>query len=98
MFVYNAPYLQTGKYNPFVIERVFNDAGDETTYVDWSFDSKLLAVGAKDNLTRLYCIERVANFRSYILGSHSDVIVGCYFEKDNYDVTSISMYANQCCQ
>lgn len=92
VFVYTAPGLMTGEYNPFVMERVFHDAVDDVTYMEWSFDSRLLIVGAKDNSTRLYGLDQWANFKKYIFGSHSDSIVGCYFEKNNYDVSTISRY------
>ncbi|XP_046624301.1 periodic tryptophan protein 2 homolog [Neodiprion virginianus] len=96
VFVFKAPGLLTGEFNPFVMERVFHGAFDETTYIDWSYDSKLLAVGSKDNSTRLYSLEKWANFKSYSLGSHTDSIVGCFFEKDSYDLSTISRNGQLC--
>lgn len=58
MFIFKAPGNYTGEYNSFVMERVFHGAYDTTTCIDWSSDSKVLAVGAKDTNIKLYTIER----------------------------------------
>ncbi|XP_020278124.1 periodic tryptophan protein 2 homolog [Pseudomyrmex gracilis] len=90
VFIFNAPGLQTGDYNPFVMEHAFHGATAETTCVTWSFDSNLLAVGSKDTIVRIYSLRRWANFRWITLGGHSDVIVECFFEKNNYNLYTIS--------
>ncbi|XP_015588288.1 periodic tryptophan protein 2 homolog [Cephus cinctus] len=96
VFVYNIPGLQIGQFNPFCMERVFHAAIDDTTCIDWSFDSKLIAVGSKDTTTKLYSLEKLADFRVYSLGTHSDTIVGCFFEKNNYDISTISRNGYLC--
>ncbi|XP_058810769.1 periodic tryptophan protein 2 homolog [Phymastichus coffea] len=96
VFVFTAPGLLTGEYNPFVMERVFHDATNDVTCMEWSFDSRLLLVGSKDNSTRMYSLDKWMNFRKYIFGSHSDSIVGCFFEKKNYDVSTISKNGHLC--
>lgn len=58
MFVFKAPGPFTGEYNAFVMERVFHGANDETTCLDWSPDSTILAVGSKDMTTKLYCMDK----------------------------------------
>lgn len=58
VLVFKAPGLVTGTHNAFEMERVFHAAYDETTCLNWSSDSKLLAVGAKDMATKLYSFER----------------------------------------
>ncbi|XP_012232202.1 periodic tryptophan protein 2 homolog [Linepithema humile] len=90
VFVFNAPGLQTGDYNPFIMERAFHGATAETTCVTWSFDSKLLVVGSKDTTVKVYSLQKWANFRWVTLGGHSDVIVACFFENKNYDMYTIS--------
>lgn len=90
VFIFNAPGLQTGDYNPFVMEHAFHGATSDTTCVAWSFDSKLLAVGSKDTTIRIYSVRKWANFRWITLGGHSDVIVKCFFEKNNYNIYTIS--------
>lgn len=92
VFIFNAPGLQTGEYNPFIMERVFHAAMDDTTFINWSYDSKLLAVASKDMATKIYSLEKYENFRYINLGGHSDEIVTCFFEKRNYDLTTISRY------
>lgn len=90
VIVFNAPGLQTGDYNPFIMERAFHGHTAETTVVNWSFDSTLLAVGAKDTTVKIYSLQNWANFRSITLGSHSDIIVACFFEKKSYDISTLS--------
>ena len=90
VFIFSAPGLQSGNYNPFVMERVFHSATDETTCLQWSFDSQILAVGSKDMSVKLYSLTKWMNFKHYTFGGHSDVIVGCFFEKNSYDISTIS--------
>lgn len=75
------------------MERIFHGAVDETTFIDWSFDSKLLAIGSKDATTKLYSLQKWENFKSITLGCHSDMIIGCFFEKNSYDISTISKYS-----
>ncbi|GAB1865194.1 Periodic tryptophan protein 2-like protein [Camponotus japonicus] len=96
VFVFNAPGLQTGNYNPFVMERAFHGATAETTCVSWSFDSKLLAVGSKDTTIKIYSLQKTANLRWITLGGHSDVIVACFFESKDYDMYTISKNGRLC--
>ncbi|XP_034948808.1 periodic tryptophan protein 2 homolog [Chelonus insularis] len=97
VFIFDAPGLQVGNYNPFVMKRVFHEATDETTTLCWSFDSKFLAVGSKDTATKLYSIEKWANFKHCTLGGHSDEIVGSFFDTtDSYDLFTISKNGHLC--
>ncbi|XP_014478920.1 PREDICTED: periodic tryptophan protein 2 homolog [Dinoponera quadriceps] len=96
VFVFNAPCLQSGDYNPFVMAHFFHGSTAETTCLSWSFDSKLLAVGSKDTTIKIYSLQKWANFRSITLGCHSDVIVGCFFENKNYDLYTISKNGRIC--
>ncbi|GLV37986.1 uncharacterized protein CBL_07783 [Carabus blaptoides fortunei] len=96
VFVFKAPGTLTGEFNSFVMERVFHAAFDETTCLDWSDDSKLLAVGSKDTNTKLYSLEKWSNFRSCSLGNHTDSIVACFFERNSFDITTISRNGQAC--
>lgn len=58
VFVFKAPGPFTGEYNAFVMEKVFHAAYDETTCIDWSSDSKVLAVGSKDMTVKLYPLDK----------------------------------------
>lgn len=96
VFIFKAPGPFSGDYNAFVMERVFKGAFDETTCIDWSFDSKLLAVGSKDTSVRIYPIEKIRNFNIYSLTSHTDSIVSCFFEALNLHLTTISRNGQTC--
>lgn len=58
VFVFRTPDPLSGGVSTFVMERVFSGAYDETTCLDWSTDSRILAVGSKDMSTKLYPIEK----------------------------------------
>jgi len=90
VFIFNAPGLQTGNYNPFIMEHSFHEATADTTCVTWSFDSNLLGVGSKDNMIRIYSLQKWANFKWAALGGHSDIIRACFFENKNYNVYTLS--------
>ncbi|XP_035733871.1 periodic tryptophan protein 2 homolog [Vespa mandarinia] len=96
VFIFNAPGLQSGEYNPFIMERIFHGAVDETTFIDWSFDSKLLAIGSKDATTKLYSLQKWENFKFITLGCHTDMIIACFFEKNSYDISTISRNGQLC--
>nr|CAD7461075.1 unnamed protein product [Timema tahoe] len=86
----------SGEFNPFIMERVFHGASDETTCLDWSFDSRILAVGSKDMSIVLYSLEKLANFRAYSLSGHTDSIIGCFFEKGSLDLITLSRNGQLC--
>lgn len=58
VFIFKAPGTLTGEFNSFIMERVFHAAHDETTCLDWSDDSKILAVGSADTNTKLYSLDK----------------------------------------
>ena len=81
VLIYRTPGIQSKEFSPFGLDRVLKGALDEVTTVKWSSDSKVVALGAKDNTTRLYPVrEKYTNFVSYCLGGHSDPIVATFFE------------------
>lgn len=90
VIVFRTPGELSGTFNSFVIQRAFEIAYDETTFIDWSCNSKILAVGSKDNTVRVQGVEFLDNFRPFILGGHRDSIVGCFFEEKSLDVNTIS--------
>ncbi|XP_076275558.1 periodic tryptophan protein 2 homolog [Rhynchophorus ferrugineus] len=96
VFIFKAPGPFTGQYTAFIMERVFHGAYDETTCLNWSSDSKILAVGSKDMATKLYPFDKCKNFRIVSLGSHTDAIVGCFFENNSYDLITISKNGQVC--
>lgn len=58
VFVFRTPNPFNGGARSIIMERVFSGAYDETTCLDWSADSRILAVGSKDMSTKLYPIEK----------------------------------------
>lgn len=76
--------------------RHFSGAYDDITWIDWSTDSKLLAIGSRDNTTKIYAIELYENFRPFLLSGHTDAIAGCFFENNSLDVNTISRNGQLC--
>lgn len=56
VFIFKAPGQYSGEYNSFSMERVFHGSYDETTCLEWSTDSNILAVGSKDMSTKLFTL------------------------------------------
>ncbi|XP_055921659.1 periodic tryptophan protein 2 homolog [Eupeodes corollae] len=96
VFIFKAPGELTGEYNPFVLERHYLAAYDDITWLDWSSDSRFLAVGCRDNSTKIIAVKKLQNFRTFILGGHSEPIVGCFFEKGCLDVNTLSKNGQLC--
>jgi periodic tryptophan protein 2 len=57
---------------------------------------RVLAVGSKDMSTKLYSLDKLANFKTYSLGSHTDCVVACFFEKGSLDLTTLSRNGQVC--
>jgi periodic tryptophan protein 2 len=91
VLVYRTPGAQNKDYNPFGLDRVLKGAFDDTITLTWSSCSRVVAVGSKDNTTRLYAVrEKFSNFSSYCLGGHSDPIVSSFFEEDSLNCYTLS--------
>lgn len=86
----------TGEFGGFVLEKYFSGAFSDFTSLDWSSDSRFLAVGSKDNMTRIFGIGRYHHFRVTILSGHTDQIEGCFFEKNSLDISTISRNGQLC--
>lgn len=94
--VYVVPGEISGNYGSFKSFRHFAHGHDDIAWIDWSSDSKVLAVGSRDNTTRIFAIEMYENFRPYHLAGHTDSIVGCFFENNSLDVNTISRNGQLC--
>ena len=89
-FVYRAPGPASRDYGPFALERVLKGAFDETTSLQWSDCSQIVAVGSKDNTTRIYAIARFKNLKVYCLGGHSEPITNVFFYKNSLTCLTLS--------
>lgn len=78
------------------MRRYFYGAHDDISWIDWSSDSKVLVVGSKDNSTKIYAVDLYKNFRPYLLGGHTDSIVGCFFEENSLDVNTVGKNGQLC--
>uniref|UniRef100_A0A1S4H5N3 Small-subunit processome Utp12 domain-containing protein n=1 Tax=Anopheles gambiae TaxID=7165 RepID=A0A1S4H5N3_ANOGA len=90
VLVFVTPGESSASYGSFVVHRAFEVGFDETVYLDWSPDSRILAIGSRDNTVRLQNVTRLETFRPFVLGGHRDAIVGCFFEEKTLDLNTIS--------
>lgn len=90
VYIFKTPGAITGQFNSFVIERIFYDAHGVKTFIDWSFDSRFVLVGSRDNSAKVYGLKLLENFRPYVLSGHSDSIIACSFEHDSIDAIVVS--------
>ncbi|CAG2197245.1 PWP2 [Mytilus edulis] len=95
IMLFHAPG-KTREFNPFVLQRTFYGAYDETVCIDWTTDSRVLCVGSKDMNTRVYGAQHFKNLVVYSMGGHRDAIVGSFFEADSLDLYSISQCGHLC--
>ncbi|KAK7082129.1 U3 snoRNP protein [Halocaridina rubra] len=96
VFVYAAPGLGRRVFDPFVLQRVFRESYDDTTCLDWSYDSRMLAVGSKDMMTRIYAFTKFKNLRAYSIGSNRDSVVGVFFEEKSLDLYTVGRDGKVC--
>lgn len=94
--IFVTPSPESGEFGSFIVHKVYRTAFEECTSIDWSDDSQLLAVGSKDNSTRIYSIKFMVNFRPYALGGHSDAIVGSFFDENSLDLSTVSRNGQLC--
>lgn len=90
VFIFKTPGEINGEYNRFVLQRYFYASHDDVNWIDWSSNSKILAAGSKDNSVKIYALEYYRNFRPYLLGNHTDEVIGCFFEDDTLDINTVS--------
>lgn len=78
------------EFNPLVLNRTIIGHFDETTCIDWSRDSKSLAIGSKDLSARVYYRVTSKFMAMSVLGGHRDEIIGVYFGTHNNEVYTIA--------
>ncbi|KAH8289010.1 hypothetical protein KR054_012537, partial [Drosophila jambulina] len=96
VLIFCAPGEITGEYNPFVLRRTFLGGFDDVTWLDWSSDSRLLAIGCRDSSTKICAVNYTKNFRTYNLSGHTDAIVSCFFEANSLHLNTISRNGQLC--
>ncbi|RNA14795.1 periodic tryptophan 2 -like protein [Brachionus plicatilis] len=88
VLLYHAPG-KNKEFNPFVLIRTFYGAYDDNICLDWTSDSRVLIAGSKDMSSRVFAAEGFKNLNCYVLGGHSESIVGCFFEKNSLNAYTI---------
>ncbi|XP_014251335.1 periodic tryptophan protein 2 homolog [Cimex lectularius] len=94
--IFRTPGAHLGEFNPFILERVFHGHFDLTTCLDWTSDSKVIAVGSKDTTVKIFGVPKLKNFRMCSLGSHAEQIVAVFFDENSLDVTTLSRNGRLC--
>lgn len=89
VLLFHAPG-RTKEFNPFLLQRTFYGAYDENVCLDWTSDSSCLVAGSLDMSSRVHATDHFKNLSVYALGGHSEIMVGCFFEKDSLNLYTIS--------
>lgn len=65
--------------SPMQLHRTYGTCHDDITCLDWSADSKWIAVGAKDLTNRVFSLNPVEGFRPPVLTGHKDMPLAVFF-------------------
>uniref|UniRef100_A0A182P7K7 Small-subunit processome Utp12 domain-containing protein n=1 Tax=Anopheles epiroticus TaxID=199890 RepID=A0A182P7K7_9DIPT len=90
VLVFVTPGETSGSYGSFVVHRAFEVGFDDTVFIDWAPNSRVIAIGSRDNTVRLQNVTWLETFRPFVLGGHREAIVGCFFEEKTLDLNTIS--------
>lgn len=96
VLVFSAPGELTGEYSPFLLKRRFLGGFDNITWLDWSSDSRFLAIGCRDGTTKIVGMRLMSNFRTYILAGHSDGIIASFFERNSMHMNTLGRNGQLC--
>ncbi|XP_036334359.1 periodic tryptophan protein 2 homolog [Rhagoletis pomonella] len=96
VLIFASPGELTGEYSPFVLKRRFLGGFDDVTWLDWSTDSRFLAVGSRDGTTKIVGLRLFTNFRTYVLSGHTDAIIASFFERNSMHANSLSRSGQLC--
>jgi len=76
--VWRAPGL--GKaLAPMRMHRAYGGCHDDISALDWSADSRFVAVACADMTARVFSVDKVAGFSAVTLAGHRDAVVGAFF-------------------
>ncbi|KAK7602549.1 hypothetical protein V9T40_008138 [Parthenolecanium corni] len=91
VFVFHTPeYDGTDRIiGQITLEKVFADFYDDTTSIDWTDDSCVLAMSSKDGLTKLISMHDRSRFHKYTLSGHTDPIVAVFFESSSLNLVTV---------
>lgn len=59
-------------------------------FINNLWNIRMIAVGAKDGVTKLFAIPYLEKFRRCTLAGHTDSIVASFFEKDSLHINTLS--------
>lgn len=90
VLIFKSPTEITGNFDRFILEKHLIAGYDDITWLDWSSDSRFLAVGCRDNSITVTAIKKFHNFRTYVLGGHVEPVVGCFFEPGCLNLKTLS--------
>ncbi|ESO11264.1 hypothetical protein HELRODRAFT_91552, partial [Helobdella robusta] len=82
--------------NPFVVEKRFAVMHGTTTCIDWSSDSRVVAIGSRDMSCYVIGCQMFKNLSVKSVGGLKDVVVGCFFDKDSLDLMTMSELGELC--
>ncbi|XP_017785717.1 PREDICTED: periodic tryptophan protein 2 homolog [Nicrophorus vespilloides] len=90
VLIFQAPGPYSGEYNGFHLKRRLGGLADETICLDWSGDSKLLAVGTKEMLVHIYSMDNTKSNSRLTLGKQGSKVISVFFDHKTDDLITIT--------
>ncbi|CAF0977001.1 unnamed protein product, partial [Didymodactylos carnosus] len=86
--VYTCPSAER-QFNLFTLKFVLRSFHDKTTCIDWTNDSRVLAVGSADMTTQVFSVPLLDKLHRFTLAGHGREIIGVFFELNSLNIMTI---------
>ncbi|UJR09168.1 hypothetical protein I4U23_013416 [Adineta vaga] len=86
--IYTCPSADR-QFNLFTLKFVLRSFHDKTTCIDWTTDSRVVAVGSADMTTQVFSVPLLDKLHRFTLAGHGREIVGGFFEQDSLNIITI---------
>ncbi|CAF1225991.1 unnamed protein product [Rotaria sordida] len=86
--IYTCPSADR-QFNLFTLKFVLRSFHDKTTCINWTNDSRVVAVGSADMTTQIFSVPLLNKLHRFTLAGHGREIVGAFFEQDSLNIMTI---------
>lgn len=80
----------TREFTPLTLLQTYTGFYDDTKCIDWSTDSRFVLVGGKDMTARVYSVQKMKQFRPWVLTGHRNAIVNSFFQHNSLNCYTVS--------
>jgi len=86
--IYTCPSPER-QFNLFTLKFVLRSFHDKTTCINWTSDSRVVAVGSADMTTQVFSVPLLDKLHRFTLAGHGREIVAAFFEQDSLNIMTI---------